>query len=311
MIMRLQHQRPDGEIDTYHLKPGRRYHIGRGSSCEVRILDLKLSRKHCAVEFADGAWVAVDLMSTNGCKLDGEQIVGSRPVRAGSRIDAGQTTLTVAAIVAEDAEPVAGSADADAKVGADADVDAKVAAHDHTETTRPAFEQEPLPEGESNASAAAESKTDGRGKGDGNDWEPEAETDALVKTDALIPNRPGLAKPTSDRPITASHARRAGAEPRRPTAVFRSEDLKVNDDQDELQTQLNTPRPPDLMAPPQAAAPPPASIPLPGAGEDRTFFITVLGRRVGPLTRTAARELKARELKGSLTTSDLEQYPLS
>jgi hypothetical protein len=297
MIMRLQHQRPDGEIDTYHLKPGRRYHIGRGSSCEVRILDLKLSRKHCAVEFTNGTWMAVDLMSTNGCKLDGEQIVGSLPVRAGSRIEAGQTVLTVAGIDdAADAEPTAAAG-------------AAAAAEDAAEPAQ-ALEQEPLPEGESNAAAAAESKSYGRDdKAEGGEWEPEAETDALVKTDALIPNRPGLAKP--GRPITASHARRAGAEPRRPTAVFRSEDLKVGDDQDNEQTQLNAPRPPGFSAPPQEAPPIPAAVPLPGAGEDRTFYITVLGRRVGPLTRSAARELKARELKGTLTTSDLEQYPLS
>ena len=84
MILRLQHQRPDGEVDSYYLKPGRRYHIGRGSACEVRILDLKLSRKHCALEFGDQGWQAVDLMSTNGCTVDGEQIVGNVPVAAGA-----------------------------------------------------------------------------------------------------------------------------------------------------------------------------------------------------------------------------------
>src|SRR6187455_2296567 len=109
MIIRLQHQRSDGDVDTYHLKPGRRYHIGRGSACEVRILDLKLSRKHCALEFGDNGWQAVDLMSTNGCSLDGEQIVGNIPVQAGSVLEAGQTKLTVASIFdpqAEEAPPV-------------------------------------------------------------------------------------------------------------------------------------------------------------------------------------------------------------
>ena len=81
MILLLQHQRPDGEVDTYHLKPGRRYHIGRGSACEVRILDLKLSRKHCTIEFGDGAWNIIDLLSTNGCKLDGEQMRRHHPAR--------------------------------------------------------------------------------------------------------------------------------------------------------------------------------------------------------------------------------------
>lgn len=96
MLMLLHHQRPDGEVDTYHLKPGRKFHIGRGSSCEVRILDLSLSRKHCAVEFIDGRWMVLDMMSTNGCKLDGDPVVGSLPVGDGGVITAGQTTLVAA-----------------------------------------------------------------------------------------------------------------------------------------------------------------------------------------------------------------------
>jgi len=68
--------------------------------------------------------------------------------------------------------------------------------------------------------------------------------------------------------------------------------------------------------PPAPAAPAPAPIvqsaasaPAPAAaGDERTFYITVLGRRVGPLTRIAARDLKARELKGTLTLKDLDQF---
>jgi pSer/pThr/pTyr-binding forkhead associated (FHA) protein len=102
MIIRLQHVRSDGESDLYHLKSGRRYHIGRGSGCEVRILDLKLSRKHCAIEFDHDGWQLVDLASTNGCKLDGEQLVGSAPLKAGSVIMIGQTELSVTRILADD-----------------------------------------------------------------------------------------------------------------------------------------------------------------------------------------------------------------
>ena len=57
---------------------------------------------------------------------------------------------------------------------------------------------------------------------------------------------------------------------------------------------------------PAPAATPPAS--AAAAGDERTFYITVLGRRVGPLTRAAARDLKARELKGTLTLKDLDQF---
>ena len=82
-ILILQHQRPDGEVDTYHLKAGRRYHLGRGSQCQVRVLDLKLSRQHCAFEHGDQGWLLVDLASTNGCAVDGERVNGSRPLRSG------------------------------------------------------------------------------------------------------------------------------------------------------------------------------------------------------------------------------------
>jgi len=47
------------------------------------------------------------------------------------------------------------------------------------------------------------------------------------------------------------------------------------------------------------------------ATEERAFFITVLGKRVGPLSRAQARDLKARELKGTLTSADLATYPVA
>jgi hypothetical protein len=39
------------------------------------------------------------------------------------------------------------------------------------------------------------------------------------------------------------------------------------------------------------------------------MFITVLGRRIGPLDRKEAKALKAKELKGQLTEADLADYP--
>lgn len=301
MILRLQHQRPDGEVDSYYLKPGRRYHIGRGSACEVRILDLKLSRKHCALEFGDKGWQAVDLMSTNGCTVDGEQIVGNVPVEAGSVLEAGQTRLTIAAIFdpATAEEPVASKSAGPARAEHPAD-------HDHTETTTPEaeVEQEQMPEGPANAAAKTEANRS-------NEWEPEPGSDALTKTDALIPN-PGSGAHLIPRSKPAT--RPGTGEVRRPTAVFRAEDLRTDDEQDNLATRTHAPEapkaPPAPVAPPKPAAP---SAPATSPGTDsqeRTFYITVLGRRVGPLTRSAARDLKARELKGTLTTADLEQYPL-
>jgi len=308
MILRLQHQRPDGEIDSYFLKPGRRYHIGRGSACEIRILDLKLSRKHCALEFGDLGWQAVDLMSTNGCTVDGDQIVGNIRVKTGSVIEAGQTRLTIAGIFdpASADEP---SADQKTTSAAGHVANAEqIADHDHTETTvpepepEPQLEQEPLPEGPADDAARGEPHRS-------NGWEPEPNAEPLNKTDALIPHPAGELSPL---PLVAPPMKpsRAGTnEPRLPTAVFRAEELSTDDDgQDKLATRLHTPQ--AKSAPPAPAAPVAPSASPGSEAHERTFYINVLGRRVGPLTRSAARELKARELKGTLTTADLEQYPL-
>lgn len=304
MILRLQHQRPDGEVDSYYLKPGRRYHIGRGSTCEIRVLDLKLSRKHCAVEFSDERWQAVDLMSTNGCTLDGVQIVGNVPLSSGSVIEAGQTRLTVADII----DPAHDEAAAVlAKSSRPEKQDAEAVHHDHIETTAPDFEpsrsleQEALPDGPNNAAG----KNDAH-RGIGRDWEPEPNSDAFTKTDALIPHSTAENVPVAKtRPAKTN-------ETRRPTAVFRADQAPLDTDHDNMGTRVHGS---DTFATP---APAPVAVPnnLGAAGtpgtdsQERTFYITLLGRRVGPLTRAAARELKSRELKGTLTTGDLEQYPL-
>jgi len=301
MILLLQHQRPDGEVDTYHLKPGRRYHIGRGSACEVRILDLKLSRKHCAIEYGDGAWKIIDLLSTNGCKLDGEQIVGTITLGVGAHIEAGQTVLTVAQV-----GEASGGSDHKELHGAE-----DVAGHDHTDTARPLV-QEALPE-DGTGAAAVEKQDD-----DSNVWEPEPEADPLNKTDALMPNRKPGSAPAAPAPAREGRGAAKGgpakSEPRRPTAVFRAGD-QVNVDHDSDPTQKNRllDATPFTQPPPAESAPPIQDAPVtkPPTAEERAFYITVLGRRVGPLTRAVARELKARELRGSLTTADLEGYPLA
>lgn len=226
MILYLQHERGDGEVDTYHLKPGRRYHIGRGSTCEVRILDLKLSRKHSALEWMDGAWRFLDLGSTNGCRLDGEEVLGATAVHPGSRIELGQTTLLVARLADDQDDP-----DATPTV---ATVSAPPPRH-----RTPA---ELMPDEDSSAATAA----------------------AVERKPGEIPPEAMASDPT-------------------PLA--------------------NRALPPAPAA--NATQPPTTKIP---AGE-ATFFITVLGRRIGPLARPQARELKARELRGDLKPEDLDGLP--
>ena len=362
MMMRLQHKRPDGEMDTYHLKPGRRYHLGRGSSCEIRILDLKLSRKHCVIEYSDGAWHIEDLCSTNGCLVNGQQIVGNAPLLTGTRIEAGTTALAVSALVApgEDSsaapvseyeiEPAAMPAQTEVEPAA---VHAKPVVRDARRET-PAIQQESMPDkGTDELPAPAH-----------NDWEPEPASASLEGTGALQPIARGkpraapaprvadanpeistiISPDTLIQPgpaLTPRHA--APAAPARsaaphglPTAETRPAPrikpvtIRVGRIEGaEEHSPMAEPVPAATVPTPVAAVPVPAPAPVPVrvepfvsatepftaapaapvAGEERTFFITVLGRRVGPLTRSAARELKARELKGTLSQSEIETYP--
>ncbi len=275
MILRLQHQRPDGEVDSYYLKPGRRYHIGRGSGCEIRILDLKLSRKHCALEFSGDRWQVVDLLSTNGCTLNGEQIVGTVPIAKGAVIAAGSTSMTVDDIFAAEMAPVLGNKTSINESAGEADTEAVTP--DSAESDESAhLEQMSLPDGPGDQAAENEAQ-----RRTGKEWEPEPGSDALTKTDALVPH-PGVK-------VKATALRTE--EPRRPTAVFRAADLNVNHDNEA--TTLHTP----AHAAPSASVTPTSPITTPTSDSiERTFYITVLGRRVGPLTRSVARDLIVREL---------------
>jgi hypothetical protein len=65
-------------------------------------------------------------------------------------------------------------------------------------------------------------------------------------------------------------------------------------------------------APTSPAATPPKPLPAVAAGpEEATYYVTLLGKRVGPLTRTQARDLKARELKGTLDAAEVDRLAAS
>lgn len=231
MILYLQHQRSDGEVDTYHLKPGRRYHIGRGSTCEVRILDLKLSRRHAALEWLEGGWRLIDLGSTNGCRLDGEEVTGMAVVRAGMRIEAGHSRLVVAHLA------------------------------------------EPAEDPDSSAARRAASR----------EWLPDDEASASTVV--------GLRPTALERPPAAPIPEAMGSDP---TPRYTPS--------------LAVPGPTPMPAPAEQISGDPAqAVTSPVAAG--AFFVTVLGRRIGPLDRAQARELKVRELRGDLRPEDLDGLP--
>lgn len=320
-ILILQHQRPDGEVDTYHLKAGRRYHIGRGSQCQVRVLDLKLSRQHCAVEHGPDGWQLVDLASTNGCAVDGIRVAGASPLKVGSEITAGTTRLTVGAIHAADQPPpVLGVPPESADPGAPPEQ----------------LESGPTQPSERLAAAAA------RAADASDELEPQPSPSRSTISDPLIPgvpattanpqpaapSEPDLA-PVVDHDVLATMTPGTqpppGSEPhpadsgsrsyyinllgRRVGPLTRSQarDLKAR----ELKGSLTQADLADFEAAAEVAAiqpePKPAAQPVAAAAGDevRTYYITLLGQRVGPLSRSQARELKARELKGQLAPADI------
>ena len=57
--------------------------IGRGEGVQVRLLDKSASRAHARISMTGGRAEIVDLGSQNGTKVNGEQIVGARPLLSG------------------------------------------------------------------------------------------------------------------------------------------------------------------------------------------------------------------------------------
>lgn len=300
MILYLQHHRGDGDVDTYHLKPGRRYHLGRGSGCEVRILDLKLSRKHAAVEWNEGEWRFTDLCSTNGCKVDGEAVSGSVTLTVGRRIEIGQTTLSVLRILApdetdpEDEEVAMEPPEGEPVIPTDGTGDQP---RPEARIRTPSFEEDELP-----APAASSTAPLARKEQAPVPVPVTPPEEAVLEATAPTLPRPPVFEPTPGPVQTLT------SPPTEPGTGRRSRPPAVKG----VVIQAVPPTPPPTApaepetAPPPVPQPPPAPAPV---VEERTFFITVLGRRIGPLTRAAARELKARELKGTISSSDLDQYP--
>jgi len=370
-ILLLRYTRSDGEVDTYHLKPVRRYHVGRGSACEIRILDMKMSRQHCALEFGDDRWRLVDLGSTNGIRLNGEKVrEETEPLEAGSLIQVGGSKLSVVGIEHMDgdaAAPAMGKAPgADAESpslnddGPEVEVDAIELADAPAEAAAPQaeentpLEQEALPEGSDEDNHPDLELED--------DWEPEpdseqadeqtalegAATQHSAETDdddGLAPTDAAKQQPAAPIAADATPAgqRRTESGRVKPITIrvgtgaeHRGDDSEAAEQSTPSQpSQALEPAPDDDQAGKSAPAPEstaqnagsavrPVTLRVHQGGQenvtsanqpddsaDATLYITLLGRKVGPLTKVQARELKARELRGTLTEADLADYPVA
>ncbi|WP_169947510.1 DUF1707 and FHA domain-containing protein [Microbispora sp. H11081] len=72
-----------------------RYLVGRGSSCDLVLADLTVSRVHAELRREQDSWLLVDLGSMNGTRLNGWRLVGPAHVRAGDEIAFGDCVYLV------------------------------------------------------------------------------------------------------------------------------------------------------------------------------------------------------------------------
>jgi Protein of unknown function (DUF3662)/Inner membrane component of T3SS, cytoplasmic domain len=72
---------------------GERVLVGRSRECDVVVSDPNVSRRHIELRRGERGWVAVDLGSTNGMKVNGRR-VGQAELGPGDRITIGVTDLT-------------------------------------------------------------------------------------------------------------------------------------------------------------------------------------------------------------------------
>jgi predicted component of type VI protein secretion system len=59
--------------------------VGRHPACDTRLDSLRVSRHHCCIAREDGHFVVRDLGSTNGIRINGQQ-VESGPLRPGDEL---------------------------------------------------------------------------------------------------------------------------------------------------------------------------------------------------------------------------------
>jgi predicted component of type VI protein secretion system len=67
--------------------------IGRSTDCDVAIIDRRVSRQHCRIERADGAWRVADLDSHNGTYVHGQRMRESY-LRDGDSFEVGHARVT-------------------------------------------------------------------------------------------------------------------------------------------------------------------------------------------------------------------------
>jgi hypothetical protein len=67
--------------------------VGRLPECGIALDDGNVSRRHAEIRHSDGTWVLVDLGSTNGTRLNGFPVIGSKELQSCDEITVGNSVL--------------------------------------------------------------------------------------------------------------------------------------------------------------------------------------------------------------------------
>jgi hypothetical protein len=67
--------------------------IGRSHDCDIVVEDLGVSRRHARVRPSGEGWTVEDLGSTNGLRVNGKGVRGTRLLRAGDRVELGSSEI--------------------------------------------------------------------------------------------------------------------------------------------------------------------------------------------------------------------------
>jgi serine phosphatase RsbU (regulator of sigma subunit) len=92
MSIRVRVQGPSGPATDYDLE-GSEIVIGRGASAAIVISDSRVSRQHARLVLRDGVWWVEDLGARNRALLDGKPVQGAARLRAGARLEIGDSVL--------------------------------------------------------------------------------------------------------------------------------------------------------------------------------------------------------------------------
>jgi predicted component of type VI protein secretion system len=67
--------------------------VGRSRGCDVVIDDAGVSRQHAEIRPGPAGWTVADLGSTNGVRVNGEEVRGARALAPGDLVELGSTQI--------------------------------------------------------------------------------------------------------------------------------------------------------------------------------------------------------------------------